>query len=239
LQCVAPTSEPGPNRADRHVQRLRNLAVRESFHVGQHDHDAVMLGQRGQRSIQILAQQFVEKFLLWIGEPQQEGLVQTLEDRECALLVAGLLHQQLFPRTGQRLPSLADKRVVQDPEYPRPKGSCIRQLCAGLPRARDGLGHEVLRIGLVLRQTPGHPVQRTKDLQNLGFKGFFRNGHAAPAPKTRGPAKWFQWSDSMTAPRIVAGISAQFQRIGTISQTAASSAVNHGERAAAGWRRST
>jgi len=43
---------------------------------------------------------------------------------------------------------------------------------------------------------------------------------------------------SMTAPRIVAGISVQFQRAGTISQTAASSAVNHGE-SAAGWRRST
>ena len=43
----------------------------------------------------------------------------------------------------------------------------------------------------------------------------------------------------MTAPRIVAGIPAQFQRAGTISQTAASSAVNHGESAAGWWRRST
>ena len=39
---------------------------------------------------------------------------------------------------------------------------------------------------------------------------------------------------SMTSPRIVAGIPAPFQRAGTISQTAASSAVNHGE-SAAGW----
>jgi len=87
LQCAARAIEPGPNRAAGHIQRLRNLAIRESFHVGQHDDDAVMLGQRGQRSIQILAQQCVEKLLFGIGEPQQEGLVQTLEDREGALPV--------------------------------------------------------------------------------------------------------------------------------------------------------
>ena len=50
--------------ADGHVKRLRYLAVGESFNVGQHDHDAVMLGQSGQRSIQILAQQFVEVVLV-------------------------------------------------------------------------------------------------------------------------------------------------------------------------------
>jgi hypothetical protein len=82
LQSAACASEPGPNRADGHVQRLRNFAVLESFDVGQQDHDAVVLGQSGQRSIQILAQQFVEELLFGIGEPQQEGLVQTLEDRE-------------------------------------------------------------------------------------------------------------------------------------------------------------
>ena len=43
---------------------------------------------------------------------------------------------------------------------------------------------------------------------------------------------------SMTAPRIVAGIPAPFQRAGTTSHTAASSAVNHSE-SAGGWRRST
>jgi hypothetical protein len=81
-------------------------------------------------------------------------------------------------------------------------------------------------------------VQRTEDRQNLRFEGVFRNGHSAPAPKTRGPGKWFPGSCGMTVPRIVAGIPLQFQRAGTISQTAASSAVNHGEHAA-GFRRTT
>ena len=148
MQRAARAREPGPNRTDGHVQGLGNLAVLESFDVGQHDDQAVMLGQRGQRAIQILAQQLVEELLLGIGEPEQEGLVQALENRKRALFVAGLVNQQFFARPRQRLPPLADEGVVQNPEHPRPKRAGFRERLAGTPGARDGLGHEVLRIGL-------------------------------------------------------------------------------------------
>ena len=108
--------------------------------------------------------------------------MQTLENRERALLVGGLVHQQLFPGSRQRFPPLADERVVQNPEHPRAKGAFVRQRRAGPPRACDGLGHEVLRIGLVLRQTPGHAVQRTEDRQNLGSKASFEMA-TMPAPR--------------------------------------------------------
>src|SRR5215207_6249320 len=34
LECATRTSKSGPNGADRQVQRLRNLAVLEPFHIG-------------------------------------------------------------------------------------------------------------------------------------------------------------------------------------------------------------
>jgi hypothetical protein len=51
-------------------------------------------------------------------------------------------------------------------------------------------------------------MQRTEDRQNLGFEGVFRDAHYAPAPKTRGPAKWFQWSCGIAVRAIVAEIPA-------------------------------
>jgi hypothetical protein len=34
LECATRTSKPGPNGADRQIQRLRNLAVLEPFDIG-------------------------------------------------------------------------------------------------------------------------------------------------------------------------------------------------------------
>jgi hypothetical protein len=82
------------------------------------------------------------------------------------------------------------------------------------------------------------PCSGPRISKERGFRGVFRNGHVAPAPKTCGAPIWFQAAFSMTVPRIVTGIPGRFQHAGTIFQTAASSAVNrHGDCAA--WRRPT
>jgi hypothetical protein len=49
----------------------------------------------------------------------------------------------------------------------------VRERPTGSPRACNRLGDEILGIGVVLRQTPRHAVQRAEDREHLGLERFF------------------------------------------------------------------
>ena len=203
LKRAACAGEPRPNRADGHVECLRNLTVLEPLDIGQHHDDAVVLGQGGQGPIQILAQEFVDELLFGVREPQQEGLVQRRKSRRRPRLVA--FPPGAFP-VGP-VSSLADE-CCSELEYPRPKGT------SGLPathaHATRAMDSPPVPHRHRFSSAAGHAVQRTEDRQNP-FKDV-RVGHSAPAPR-RGRGV-FQWHALATVP-------------GSLLDSRHSSALNH------------
>src|SRR5262245_50737688 len=139
--------------------------------------------------------------------------MQTLEDGEGALLSTGLVWQQLFARSSEGFPPLADEGVVENAEHPRPERASIDQRRARLPPACDRLSDQVICVRVVLRQPSGHAVQRTENCQDFGSEGILRN---------RRHARSLDAPPSEMVPP--AGILLPAERVGTIVVVAASSA---------------
>jgi hypothetical protein len=82
LQQRAAASEARADGADRYVDGVGYLLVRQPLHVGHDDDDAEYLGKGVDRPLEVLTQQPVEELLLSVAPPEEEGLMQSLEDRE-------------------------------------------------------------------------------------------------------------------------------------------------------------
>src|SRR4029079_9677780 len=108
-------------RAYRDLQSVGNLSVGELLEISEDNDDSIVLGEFRQRALQIVAHQLVEKLLLRIVEPQQERLMQPLEDRKRMLVVAFALDQRFDVRPRHGSSPLADERVVEDSKHPPPK----------------------------------------------------------------------------------------------------------------------
>jgi hypothetical protein len=155
LQHGAAAVEARAHHADGQIQDLRDLRVGAAFDLGQDDDGPIGIRQRVQRPSDILPQKLVDHLPLGIAPPEQERLVDLLEERE--MLLPRKIHPPGLFRPG--VPAVADEPVHQDAVDPFRKGLPILEPPEVRPCARDGFRDEIPGVGRIARQTQRRSIE--------------------------------------------------------------------------------
>jgi hypothetical protein len=159
LEDTAPTVQARHHRADRNVENLRSVRIREVADVHQHDDVAEVMRHLRKRTDDIVLRQPLDDPFL-IARPVTRCLELVVEE-----VVAFL--ERLRVRRALLLAAAIDVQVRQDPQQPCPQVRAGRERAPAPKRARIRFLHQILGLLAGTDEVTGHPINLIRQCKRV------------------------------------------------------------------------